>query len=90
LGRGDYILLRKQSDEEIAKRYSMSAEELGSKISALKNKLLKIREERVKPGLDNKILTSWNAMMIKGYSAAYMVFGEIKFLNAALQHQSIF
>ncbi|MBI4931388.1 MAG: thioredoxin domain-containing protein [Bacteroidetes bacterium] len=80
-----YILLRKQSDEEVAKRYGMSVEEFQNKISELKKKVLVVREKRIKPGLDNKILASWNALMIKGYADAYSVFHEKEFLNSALR-----
>ncbi|MBI3501092.1 MAG: thioredoxin domain-containing protein [Bacteroidetes bacterium] len=82
----NYILLRKKSDEEIAKKFSISTEKLQNKISMLKKKVLSEREKRIKPGLDNKILTSWNAMMIKGYADAYSVFHEKKFLDAALKN----
>lgn len=44
------------------------------------------REERIRPGLDDKTLTSWNAMMLRGYTDAYMVFGEQEFLDAALKN----
>lgn len=80
-----YILLRKQSDEELSGRFGLSVEEFQSKLARLKKKLLTVREQRVHPGLDNKILTSWNAMMIKGYADAYKVFRERKFLDSALK-----
>ncbi|MBI4947783.1 MAG: thioredoxin domain-containing protein [Bacteroidetes bacterium] len=81
----NYILLRKKSDEEIAKRFGLSVAVLQEKISEMKKKVLAVRETRIKPGLDNKILTSWNALMIKGYADAYSVFGEKGFLNSALK-----
>ncbi len=80
-----YILLRKKSDNEIAKKFSMGVEELQTKIYELKKKVLTVREKRIKPGLDNKILTSWNALMIKGYADAYSVFHEKKFLDSSLK-----
>ena len=45
-----------------------------------------IRNKRVKPGLDDKILTSWNAMMLRGYIDAYRAFGEERFLNSAIKN----
>ena len=81
----NYILLRKQPDEEVATRNGLSTEELQKKISELKKKVLMVREKRIKPGLDDKILTSWNALMIKGFADAYSVFHEIEFLNSALK-----
>ncbi|TAL59671.1 MAG: thioredoxin domain-containing protein [Bacteroidetes bacterium] len=81
----DYILLRKQSDEKIARRYGLPVEELQEKITGFKKKLLTIREKRIKPGLDTKILTSWNALMVKGYADAYKVFGEEKYMQAGIK-----
>ena len=82
-----YILLRKKSDEEFFKTLSgfQTMAELQKKISELKKKVLVVREKKIKPGLDNKILTSWNALMIKGYVDAYSVFHEKEFLNSALK-----
>jgi hypothetical protein len=81
----NYILLRKQSDAEIAKRHGLEVSALQDKISGFKKMLLSIREKRIKPGLDNKILCSWNAMMIKGYADAYKIFHEERFLQSALK-----
>ena len=47
---------------------------------------MKVRNKRVKPGLDDKILTSWNALMLKGYIDAYRAFGEERFLKTALKN----
>jgi uncharacterized protein YyaL (SSP411 family) len=55
------------------------------KLSEWKKKLLEERSKRIRPGLDDKVLTSWNALMLKGYADAYKVFGEKKFLKRALQ-----
>jgi hypothetical protein len=51
-------------------------------------KLLRVRSKRVRPGLDDKILTSWNALMVKGYTDAYKAFGDEKFLKAAIRNAS--
>ncbi|MES2622584.1 MAG: thioredoxin domain-containing protein, partial [Bacteroidota bacterium] len=48
-------------------------------------KLLEERSHRVRPGLDDKVLTSWNALMLKGYCDAYKAFGEKRFLDRALK-----
>ena len=80
---GNYILLRKKSDTEIVKQFKISEAELKTKIETSKKTLLTEREKRIKPGLDDKILCSWNALMIKGYADAYRVFGENKYLSRA-------
>ncbi|HLP21320.1 MAG TPA: AGE family epimerase/isomerase, partial [Chitinophagales bacterium] len=47
--------------------------------------LLKERSKRVRPGLDDKVLTSWNALMLKGYTDAYKAFSDSRFLDRALK-----
>jgi uncharacterized protein YyaL (SSP411 family) len=83
---GNYILLRRERDEVIAAKYNLSVEQLREKISTAQALLLSIREKRIRPGLDDKTLTSWNAMMLKGYVDAYDAFGEKEFLLAALKN----
>ncbi|HNR19761.1 MAG TPA: thioredoxin domain-containing protein [Bacteroidia bacterium] len=69
-----YILLRKESDEAICKKYNVHPDQLNKLIEQLKNVLLQERERRVKPGLDDKSLTSWNAIMLSALcDAAYFL-----------------
>lgn len=82
----NYILLRNESDELIAKKHKLSVPALEKKITELKKQLLVIREKRIHPGLDNKILTSWNALMLKSYIDAYNVFDEQHFLDVAIKN----
>ena len=51
-----------------------------------KQKLLTEREKRERPSTDDKILTSWNALMLNGLLDAYTAFGENKFLGRALKN----
>jgi uncharacterized protein YyaL (SSP411 family) len=55
------------------------------KITEWRKKLLTERSKRVRPRLDDKILTSWNALMLSGYIDAYKAFGEKRFLDRALK-----
>ncbi len=81
---GKNILRRKNDERKLAEQNKLTGNELAKKISALKEKVFKEREKRIRPGLDDKILTSWNALMLKGYADAYRAFGEKKFLEKAL------
>jgi len=83
---GHYILLRKENDEAIAKKFKISVEELNKKIGTINTLLLETRSKRIRPGLDDKTLTSWNALMLKGYVDAYNTFGEEEFLNTAIKN----
>jgi uncharacterized protein YyaL (SSP411 family) len=78
LWEGNYILLR-----DADKVYS---ETVYTKMKPINAKLLAKRAERVRPGLDDKSLTAWNAMMLKGYCDAYAIFNDDTFLKAALKN----
>lgn len=80
---GVNILKEVYTSEDIQKRHSLSKEELDVIITTAKQKLLEVRNKRVKPGLDDKILTGWNAMMVSGLVDAYHAFDEEKFLSSA-------
>lgn len=80
----NYILLRTSSDEKFAETHNFSTQELQTKVQSVKTILLTERAKRIRPGLDDKQLTSWNAMMLNGYVDAYRVFHEEKFMKAAL------
>ncbi|MEO5643523.1 MAG: thioredoxin domain-containing protein [Bacteroidia bacterium] len=82
----NYILLRRETEEAIAAKHKINVEELRGMISKTNDQLLAVREKRIRPGLDDKTLTSWNAMMLKGYADAYHVFGENEFLLAAIKN----
>ncbi|MBL0047453.1 MAG: thioredoxin domain-containing protein [Bacteroidetes bacterium] len=82
---GNYILLRKKQDEEIANQLKIPVSELIARLDRCKKVLAAEREKRVHPGLDDKILCSWNALMIKGYVDAYKVFNEPKYLEQAVR-----
>ena len=81
--KGNYVLIRKKSDQEIIDEFSISQEELNQKKKNWKQLLLAYRNNRAKPRLDDKTLTSWNALMIKGYVDAYKAFQVPEYLNAA-------
>ena len=81
-----YILLRTESDKSFAQKMNWSSEEFESKISKINQQLLDERSHRIRPGTDDKCLTSWNAMAIKGLCAAYSSFGEEDFLHLAIKN----
>lgn len=80
------ILFKKPANDELSKKYNIGLEELQIKIAKSRETIMKVRNKRVRPGLDDKILTSWNALMLRGYVDAYRAFGEERFLKAALKN----
>ena len=82
----NYVLIQNQSLEEIAKQQSISLETLEQKKKSWEQTLCNEREKRSKPRLDDKCLTSWNAIMLKGFVDAYKAIGTKKYLEIALQN----
>ncbi|WP_394352859.1 thioredoxin domain-containing protein [Flavivirga algicola] len=80
---GNYVLIRKDDDEKIIKKYDLTKDLLTEKKKHWKQILTAIRNKRSKPRLDDKTLTSWNALMLKGYIDAYRVLGEPSYLASA-------
>jgi uncharacterized protein YyaL (SSP411 family) len=80
---GKYILLKTMSDVDFAKKWSMEIPVLQAKVAEWKYLLLSEREKRIRPGLDHKCLTSWNALLIRGLCQAYLVFQAEEFLLEA-------
>lgn len=83
--KDQYVLIRKKSDVEIENEFHISSEVLQQKKKNWKSVLLTYRNKRSKPRLDDKTLTSWNALMLKGYIDAYKVFGDTQYLITALE-----
>jgi uncharacterized protein len=69
--------------EDVAKELDLSVAELTERLAAMRAKLLEVRAERVRPGLDDKILTSWNGLMIAGMARAYQVLGDERYRGGA-------
>lgn len=72
-----------KSLEEHAKRLNRNVDELRTELAASRAKLLEVRKKRVPPGLDDKILTSWNGLMIDAMATAGRVLGEPRYTAAA-------
>ncbi|MDA3907361.1 MAG: thioredoxin domain-containing protein [Bacteroidales bacterium] len=79
------ILYKTVSDKKIAEQNKISEVELKKRVLDAKKTLLKEREKRIRPRLDDKILTSWNAIMLKAYVDAYRIFDKNEYLEIALR-----
>ena len=83
---GKNILYRRKSSEAVANSHSLTVAQLETMMAKARQKLFEARNARTKPGLDDKILTAWNALMLQGYVDAYKAFGEEKYKAAALKN----
>lgn len=69
--------------DEVASALEIDLELAASRLASARQKLAVIRQQRVRPGLDDKRLTSWNALMISGLARAAAVFQRPDWLAAA-------
>ncbi len=68
---------------DTAKKFDKSPEEIAKVIDESRTKLLHVRSKRPKPHLDNKILTSWNGLMISAFANIYKATLNDNYLHAA-------
>jgi len=80
------VFFRKEPDQQLAEKLGLGENDLIAKIHSLRSKVLEERSKRVRPGLDYKILTSWNGLMLKGLCEACRAFHKTEYLELALQN----
>ncbi len=83
---GNYVLIRDTHEDEILKEYEISEEELKNKIEKCLKILKTRRSNRSRPRLDDKILTSWNGLMLKGLVDAFKYLQKDNYMDLALQN----
>ncbi len=86
---GNKVLMRSQSDDIILREIGWSHETFEKELQKLRKHLMNIRLERVYPGVDDKVLTGWNAMTAKGLSVAGVIFNEQRFIDLSTEVISV-
>lgn len=82
---GNYILMRNENIADLMLQFDLTKEQLVEKINTCKERLKQEAKSRIKPGLDDKTITGWNALMCSAYAKAYLSFGEERYKGIALQ-----
>ncbi|TSJ40669.1 thioredoxin domain-containing protein [Mucilaginibacter corticis] len=80
------ILFKRGNDTDLAEAIGIPVDEMLESIAASRKKLFEARSKRIRPGLDNKILASWNGLMLKGLCEAYRAFNKTEYLSIALKN----
>ncbi len=83
---GNYVLIRDKSETEVAEKHGIAAADLKKQMTEALALLKKVRSKRDKPRLDDKILTSWNGLMLTGLVDAYRYLGNDEYLELALEN----
>ena len=83
---GKNILNVTQSKEEVAKRLSLGLEDFEKRLERVDEVLFEARAKRVRPGLDDKILLSWNGLMLAAFADAGRILERQDYLDIAVKN----
>ena len=83
---GNYVLRRMQTDEAFAKLNDLELSDLKAKVIRWNKVLVKERNKRARPQLDDKIICSWNAILSSGLLDAYRSFSTLSYKDLALKN----
>ncbi|WP_162417178.1 thioredoxin domain-containing protein [Cyclobacterium roseum] len=84
-GARAFILFRDKPDRLFAADRGISMADFQSLKAKWHSTLLKAREKRIPPGKDDKIITSWNALLMLGFLDAYAALGNEEYLDKSLE-----
>ena len=80
---GNNILCNNLNISTVAFNFGTTEAKVRETLHACSKKLLDVRSKRVAPGLDDKILVSWNSLMITAFAKGYRVTNDSRYLDAA-------
>lgn len=80
---GNSILCNNINISAVAFHFGISEDKIKEILTSCSEKLLHVRSKRIMPGLDDKILTSWNSLMITAFAKGYLVSNNAIYLETA-------
>jgi uncharacterized protein YyaL (SSP411 family) len=80
---GKNVLIEQHSPEEAAKEFNSSQEQVRRFLDESRNVLLEARNQRPRPSRDDKVITSWNGLMISAFSRGARVLNGPRYLKTA-------
>ena len=86
---GRSVISRRYDLDAVAERLGITPEDLEGRAGAWRRKLFEARSERIPPGTDDKVLTSWNGLALAAFADAARVFGDVN-LRAVAERNAAF
>jgi len=87
---GRTVLQRALDDASLATRFKINPDTVPAKLTDCHSRLLSVRESRIRPGTDDKVLTSWNGLMLASLAEAARVINDAnlqsKYTNLATRN----
>ncbi|HKZ43772.1 MAG TPA: thioredoxin domain-containing protein [Anaerolineales bacterium] len=83
---GKIVLHRSVDDAALADRFKITPQEVNAKLSSCHAQLLAVRSKRIRPGTDDKVLTSWNGLMLAAFAEAARVLQSKEYLEIAVRN----
>ncbi len=81
--KGRNVLIERHSLAETAKQFNKSPQQIEDLLATVRRNLFDVRSNRPRPPRDDKVLTSWNGLMISAFARAAQVLEEPRYLEAA-------
>ena len=82
---GNFVLQALHTKDDFSKKHGLNLNELNQNIDKWSESLMAVRAQREAPGVDDKVLTAWNALLVIGYCDAYAATGKMTYMIAALE-----
>jgi len=80
---GNTILANNISASSLGFKFNKTETEIQNIVSECSHKLLEARSKREQPGKDDKVITSWNGLMISGFLAGYRITDDVNYFDIA-------
>jgi len=87
---GKTILANNINASSLGFKFGKNESEIQNIISKCSDKLLEVRNKREQPGKDDKVITSWNGLMISAFLSGYRITGNSKYLDVAKKSLDFF
>ncbi len=80
------ILFVAKDIDDLAKQFNLPREEIEKRLAAMRKTLFDMRERRIKPNLDDKVLSGWNGLMLAAFAEAARILKRDDYKKAAINN----